>query len=69
LVLPPYSPKLPTLPNYNPLNASGDLPMPLVNRCFDAPSDLEDVLEARCPMLLFRQAEVKALTHSHGWPA
>jgi len=43
--------------------------MPLVNRCFDAPSDLEDVLEARCPMLLFRQAEVKALTHSHGWPA
>lgn len=63
-VLPPYSPELQPAERLWRLADE-----PLVNRCFDALSDLEDVLEARCRTLLSMQSEIKALTNYHWWPA
>ena len=63
-VLPPYSPELQPAERLWRLADE-----PLANRCFDSLDELEDRLEARCRTLLTMQAEIKALTNYHWWPA
>ncbi len=63
-VLPPYSPELQPAERLWRLADE-----PLANRCFDELDDLEDVLEERCRTLSTMQADIKALTNYHWWPA